>query len=1120
MVGMNLKLKSRQKLLLVFSFLFLYLLFPFHNVLAIDDNIWFGTTSAEINQVNIGCPVVSGNGVFSQLAEGGEAIMSQQFIRGLCGQLEVDNGSGAMNLKIDGGLKGSLLTIAVGASQTLVEQRPASGVDFIQNKVYALTNFGTVSAQDPQTYYPGAGSDLLRPIQAFWGWSVNFVFSFLILLILAIAFAIIFRQRLGGQADVTIQNSIPNIAMALILVPLSYAISGLFIDAVTLGTNAVHGFILGPGAPGRDVYETRNDDQSCDPYDPNDITSERCDRGLYADDERVNIWNVRGKVSISDEVGNVIGSTVGGANTNDTAVSIIVGIFNVITGIINIIAGGNVNQYAWIGTIFGLPNIPTFKITFDDHIKPLMEMISGKESHHFQQALSFMVHSVNMDVGEVKKLIGTDTKSFKDKIEKEDLNVLTYLQMKALNTPDFIDLNAHTFTIPSSVIDISRVPGRTPRAVPVPPLYSIGRPYTSNQEMYQVLQKNITLYSRYEKAQTPEAKRAVLLSLNDFECALFCLFNQEDLNIKAIAPYTPRATPRDKEVLQYKKPDTFRLINKDYKGPEKPADLSADVFLTSDKRKKMGSANLLDTYRTEVYSLLGLPAFATSNEIIAASDKLNKIVEAGDQIMTVERKRIKPGIEDLEKIIDRMFEGSKGSMLGAVSRDFFEWLYSLTPERVNEIELGNFHEIWVPKGFSKLLSALSEACKATGKNLRDIIGGSYKINGVTIEPLHFDLITLKAIDEDRFWENMYRYKLDMRSVRAFLSNPELLRSHNKNLAGVIRRDISISNLEIEHPKYGSNTPVYLIDTPNPLEEKGSIDEIMNYVGVVDKKIGALESGILDTKTDPLGKSLGTALVNGLHMNMFTFRNSVGDGLSMLVDNNPEISEMVLYLHKLCKAEGMNWANFAAFMGNPVNDTKILDMLGINTQDASYDISMMRRIRNGFNNINASKPRNGFLNDILENPGFDAFELLSLFLATFNVVGRASRAEIPSFAEIIEDFRQSAEVWASAADTERFLKSIYQRRTAAGRELSHKEQSPIVQTRNALNAFKKDGVIDQAETESVLAQRYYRIESERKATNPVPTWDDNQLINIATLMLGGRGDISIRQGDKAEMFQST
>jgi len=320
-----------------------------------SESVVFRVTDGVVNQTKYGCAVSSVSGILGGTITGVVKIIGADFAATQCdiarGAIFPNaDGSGYIYTPSNGNPNNSLLGLTMNASQLMITEKPASGVDFIQDKVYALTNFGSVSAQDPSTYYPGAGSDLLRPIQSFWGWSVNFVFSFLILLILAIAFAIIFRQRLGGKADVTIQNSIPNIAMALVLVPLSYAISGLFIDAVTIGTNAVHGFLIGPGAPGSRVYQTRNDDNSCPPYNPNDVTTEACDRGYYVDDDRVNIWNVRGRISIGDEVGNAIGTTISGGST-DGAVGIILGVFKAIDSIIGILTGGSSAQFAWLGSI-------------------------------------------------------------------------------------------------------------------------------------------------------------------------------------------------------------------------------------------------------------------------------------------------------------------------------------------------------------------------------------------------------------------------------------------------------------------------------------------------------------------------------------------------------------------------------------------------------------------------------------------------------------------------------------------------------------------------------------------------------------------------------------------------
>ena len=362
LIGMNFKLKQHQKILFVFSFLFLYLFNPLNTALAATLNsgseaVIIGVTPSIVNQTKYGCAVSSLKGVLGGTITGVVKVIASDYAVTQCdiargAIFPNEDGTGYIYNPSEGNPNNSLLGLTMSASQLMITEKPASGVDFIKDKVYALTNFGSVSAQDPSTYYPGAGSDLLRPIQSFWGWSVNFVFSFLILLILAIAFAIIFRQRLGGKADVTIQNSIPNIAMALILVPLSYAISGLFIDAVTIGTNAVHGFLIGPGAPGSQVYQTRNDDGSCVPYNPADITTEACDRGFYVDDDRVNIWNIRGRISIGDEIGNAIGTTIaGGPASGDGALGIILGVFRAIESIIGILTGGSSAEFAWLGSI-------------------------------------------------------------------------------------------------------------------------------------------------------------------------------------------------------------------------------------------------------------------------------------------------------------------------------------------------------------------------------------------------------------------------------------------------------------------------------------------------------------------------------------------------------------------------------------------------------------------------------------------------------------------------------------------------------------------------------------------------------------------------------------------------
>lgn len=195
---------------------------------------------------------------------------------------------------------GGVLGMVSAGNNILISQRPASGSWFMEQKIYALTNPGKVYAQEAASpYYPGLGFDLLRPIYGFWGWAVNVVFGFLILLIIVIAFAIMFQQRLGAKTAITLQTAIPSIALAMILIPFSYAISGAFIDLLTLGTNVVHGFILGPGSPGRGVYDDMvSKNISAEDCARNGVYEGDCNRGLYADDWRVGVLRFREQMDL------------------------------------------------------------------------------------------------------------------------------------------------------------------------------------------------------------------------------------------------------------------------------------------------------------------------------------------------------------------------------------------------------------------------------------------------------------------------------------------------------------------------------------------------------------------------------------------------------------------------------------------------------------------------------------------------------------------------------------------------------------------------------------------------------------------------------------------------------
>ncbi len=136
------------------------------------------------------------------------------------------------------GVVGSLI-------DTMDTAKPASGVVYAQQRLNLFTSnaTGQVYAETPasQAYFPGLGFNIIQPFQNMWAWARNISYGLFILIFLLIAFQILFRNKLEGQAPVTLANSIPNAMIALALVSLSYAITGLGIDAITLGTNVIKG---------------------------------------------------------------------------------------------------------------------------------------------------------------------------------------------------------------------------------------------------------------------------------------------------------------------------------------------------------------------------------------------------------------------------------------------------------------------------------------------------------------------------------------------------------------------------------------------------------------------------------------------------------------------------------------------------------------------------------------------------------------------------------------------------------------------------------------------------------------------------------------------------------------
>lgn len=76
-------------------------------------------------------------------------------------------------------------------------------------------------------------------ISNLWSITRNVGYVFYVVVMIVIGFMIMFRNRIGGQAMVTVGNSIPKLIFSLIILTFSFAIMGLLIDFGGLITNLI-----------------------------------------------------------------------------------------------------------------------------------------------------------------------------------------------------------------------------------------------------------------------------------------------------------------------------------------------------------------------------------------------------------------------------------------------------------------------------------------------------------------------------------------------------------------------------------------------------------------------------------------------------------------------------------------------------------------------------------------------------------------------------------------------------------------------------------------------------------------------------------------------------------------
>lgn len=109
--------------------------------------------------------------------------------------------------------------------QAIFQDRPISTMTYFKD---AAKNINIIPVANAQT--TGFGFTALNPVLELWKSVRNICYSLLVLVIIIMAFMVMFKVKISPQVVITVQSAIPKIIMAVILITFSYAIAGLLID--------------------------------------------------------------------------------------------------------------------------------------------------------------------------------------------------------------------------------------------------------------------------------------------------------------------------------------------------------------------------------------------------------------------------------------------------------------------------------------------------------------------------------------------------------------------------------------------------------------------------------------------------------------------------------------------------------------------------------------------------------------------------------------------------------------------------------------------------------------------------------------------------------------------------
>jgi len=120
----------------------------------------------------------------------------------------------------------------------MITTPPASSIDYLAD---ISQNLGLAKP----AYAQGIGWYGLSPILALWKTFRNITYLAFVIIFIIIGFMIMFRTKIDPQTVISVQQALPRIVVALIIITFSYAIAGLIVDLGQLSTRIVGNLFAG-----------------------------------------------------------------------------------------------------------------------------------------------------------------------------------------------------------------------------------------------------------------------------------------------------------------------------------------------------------------------------------------------------------------------------------------------------------------------------------------------------------------------------------------------------------------------------------------------------------------------------------------------------------------------------------------------------------------------------------------------------------------------------------------------------------------------------------------------------------------------------------------------------------